>query len=110
MRHYLDTGVLPRTTPAQPSKSEERRPVQAVPARGKGSSPVASVKSGRTGEELQEIAVGRRVKGGLAANDDEASESGARHHAAPQAEATISIASLFGWGHDREKEEEGNDY
>lgn len=110
MRHYLDAGVLPRATPGQTSKSEERRPVQAVPAREKCFGPTASVKS-RTGEELPVI-VGR-VNGGPAASDDESSGGDAHHaahYAAPraQANATISIASLFGWGHDREKEQEGD--
>lgn len=107
MRHYLGTGVLPRAALAQTSKSDERRPVQAMPAKEDESfispTPTTSVQS-RRGEESAESVI--QAKGGPIVNDDGVLGSGA-HHAAPPAEATISIASLFGWGHDREK---GEDY
>lgn len=85
------------------SKSDEGRPVQAVPVREKRLTPVASVRPG-TGEESPEIVV--RAKAGPAANDVEASGSDDAHRAAPPAEATISIASLFGCGRDRDKDED----
>eukprot|EP00903_Cladosiphon_okamuranus_P006871 g6692.t1 len=114
LRRYLDTGILPRATPSQTSKSDERRPVQAVPAKGADcfirrtttttiTTTATSVQSRRGGEAAESAT---KLKGGPAADDDGTTGSGAHHHAAPPAEATISIASLFGWGRDREKDED----
>lgn len=103
MRRYLATGTLPNETPNNniTPKSEEGRPaVQAVPLdreeNGSHSSKAKSVSpNGR--EEL----VKTRDSG-----KDSGSSASAAHNAESPPDATISIASLFGWGHDREEDED----
>lgn len=100
MRHYLDTGISPTATPVrQVSKSDERRPVQAVPVRKTCSSPTMSVHSRRREEPVESAG---RVKGGPVVINGDGASGGDAHHAATPAVATISIASLFG----REKDED----
>ena len=94
MRRYLDTGVLPRASPAQVSKSDEGRPVQAVTPKADCYSPITTSVQPRREEGSAESVAG--AKCGPVADVV----------AAPPAEATISIATLFGWGYDREKEED----
>lgn len=108
MRHYLDTGTLPSVLNPDPvSKSDERRPVQAVPGREKSSSPNAGARSRRGGGSADGNCVSR-VEGRPVINVVDGESGGDAHHAdaSPPAQATISIASLFGWGHDREKDED----
>lgn len=100
MRHYLDTGILPDEPPARIPKTDESRPVQTVPPAGeKGHRGTTSAQSiqGRDGAESRNGSKGGRV---------DAIHGSSAARAASPADATISIASLFGWGHDREKDED----
>lgn len=103
-RRYLDTGTLPNATPVTvEAKQNEGRPVQAVPpGREKHHhSGAERIKPDGTGE-----GVGSVGGSGRAVDARESSLSGVKN-AASSAEGALSVASLFGWGHDREK---GADY
>ncbi|CAM9840686.1 unnamed protein product [Ectocarpus sp. 4 AP-2014] len=100
IRRYLDTGISPGATPrTQEAKQDEGRPVQAVPPdREKYHlSGAERIKPNGAGEHVGSVEDNGRVV------DGECSLGGA-HNAASSAEGALSVASLFGWGHDREKD------
>ncbi|CAM9107052.1 unnamed protein product [Ectocarpus sp. 6 AP-2014] len=101
IRRYLDTGISPGATPrTQEAKQDEGRPVQAVlPDREKYHHPGA----GRIKPDGAREHVGSAGGNGRAVDARESSLSEA-HNAASSAEGALSVASLFGWGHDRQKD------
>lgn len=101
IRRYLDTGISPGATPrTQEAKQDEGRPVQAVPPDREKyhHSGAETIKPDGAGEH-----VGSAGGNGRVADARERYLSGA-HNAASSAEGVLSVASLFGWGHDGEKD------
>ncbi|CAB1104866.1 unnamed protein product [Ectocarpus sp. CCAP 1310/34] len=101
IRHYLDTGISPGATPrTQEAKQDEGRPVQAVPPdREKNHhSGAEKMKPAGAGGDVGSVGDNGRVV------DARESPLGGAHNAASSAEGALSVASLFGWGHDREKD------
>ncbi|CAN0463962.1 unnamed protein product [Ectocarpus sp. 12 AP-2014] len=101
IRRYLDTGISPGATPrTQEAKQNEGRPVQAVrPGRDKYSpSGAERIKPAGAGGDEGSVGDSGRVV------DARESSLGGAHKAASSADGALSGASLFGWGHDREKE------
>lgn len=93
MRRYLDTGTLPNETPNRTPKSDEGRQAALLDRE----------KNRRRGKANNISSIGRKE---LVETRDSGMNSGssvsAAHIAVSPPDATISIASLFGWGYDRE--------
>lgn len=101
IRRYLDTGTLPDGTPLpEEGKQDEGRPVQPVPPdREKYHHSEAE----RTKPDGAGKGVGSVGGNGTVVDDARESSLSGAHNAASSAEGALSVASLFGWGHDREK-------
>ncbi|CBN77060.1 hypothetical protein Esi_0026_0127 [Ectocarpus siliculosus] len=101
IRRYLDTGISSGATPrTQEAKQDEGRPAQAVPPDREKyhHSGAERIKPDGAREH-----VGSAGSNGRAVDARESSLSLA-HNAASSAEGALSVASLFGWGHDRQKD------